>query len=220
MNELVRASLQFPTIILTVLVAIALVYWLSVIVGALDIDLLGDAEGGDGGGGDAGPTAGFLSALGLSKVPLTISLTAIFMVAWVLCVLGTTYGATLVGEGMASWLLGSIVLLLALAIALPASGLLVRPLAPIFHVHQARSRAHYVGAVCTITTGHVDGDFGQATIEDGGDVLVIPVRCDAEGNGLGRNHKALVIEHDDAREAYIVEPVAGLLGTEKSGKDS
>ena len=38
------ASLQFPTVIFTIGLLVALVYWLFVILGALDIDLLGGAD--------------------------------------------------------------------------------------------------------------------------------------------------------------------------------
>ncbi|HEX3765044.1 MAG TPA: hypothetical protein VHW23_40390, partial [Kofleriaceae bacterium] len=41
MNELVVASLQFPTVVFTIALGIVLVYWLFVLIGALDIDLFG-----------------------------------------------------------------------------------------------------------------------------------------------------------------------------------
>jgi hypothetical protein len=57
--------------------------------------------------------------------------------------------------------------------------------------------------------------FGQATIEDGGDVLVIPVRCDK--TGLVRNDKALIIDFDTDRHAYVVEPVTDMLPAASAG---
>ena len=42
--NLIDASVQFPTVIFTIGLLVALVYWLFVILGALDIDLLGGAD--------------------------------------------------------------------------------------------------------------------------------------------------------------------------------
>jgi len=100
-------------------------------------------------------------------------------------------------------------------IALPIAALLIRPLAPVFAVREGKSNADYIGHVCTITTGRVDTGFGQATIEDGGTVLAIAVRCDRPGE-LARGDKALIIEFDRERSAYLVEPSAEMLGAERS----
>jgi hypothetical protein len=45
MAELLAVILSFPTAIFTVLLALSVVYWLFVIVGALDIDVFGGADG-------------------------------------------------------------------------------------------------------------------------------------------------------------------------------
>lgn len=50
MAEVLAASLVFPAVLFTVLLALALLYWLFVLVGALDLDLLGGAHGGAGSG--------------------------------------------------------------------------------------------------------------------------------------------------------------------------
>jgi hypothetical protein len=44
MGEVVTAAIAFPAIIFTGVLALALVYWIFVVVGALDLDLLGGAE--------------------------------------------------------------------------------------------------------------------------------------------------------------------------------
>ena len=84
---------------------------------------------------------------------------------------------------------------------------MVRPLGPLFETKEAKRRTDYIGSMCTITTGRVDKEFGQATIEDGADVLVVDVRCDAADNKLARNQQAMIIDFDDERLAYIVETV-------------
>ncbi|WP_437827095.1 glycine zipper family protein [Sorangium sp. So ce1153] len=54
MAEVLAASLLFPAVIFTVVLALALIYWLFVLLGALDLDLLGGAHG------DAAPDLGAL----------------------------------------------------------------------------------------------------------------------------------------------------------------
>ena len=236
MSELIDASLQFPTVVYTIVLGIVLVYWAFVLIGALDIDLFGSdvdvdvsgaakgvgelvtggakggAEalhthadaGGDADAGDAdGDGGGLWHGLGLGDVPITISVSIIALAAWVGSLLAAHY---VFGPVLWQHL---VVLVLAIFVALPIAALLVRPLAPIFKIKEAKSNTDYVGHACTITTGSVGDAFGQATIEDGGTVLVIQVRCDRPGK-LARGDKALVIDFDAARQAYLVEPSAEL----------
>src|SRR5690349_4877181 len=99
MGEILAVLLAFPAVFFTVITVLSVLYWLFVIIGALDMDALGGAEHGvlegavgaakgighidgghdigghDVGGHDAGDgdlDAGFLSFLGLRNVPLTI----------------------------------------------------------------------------------------------------------------------------------------------------
>lgn len=233
MNELLQASLQFPTVVFTILLGIVLVYWAFVLLGALDIDLFdgdvdvsGAAKGvGDAmiGGAKGGAEAmhghdvdadgdvdggGLWHALGLGDVPVTISVSLIVLLCWCGSLTGSYYLA-----GAAPWH-RAIVVVVAMVVALPIAALLVRPLAPIFKLREGKTNTDYIGHLCTITTGSVAERFGQATIEDGGTVLVIQVRCDRAG-ALARGDKALVIEFDAAREAYVVEPANEMVGEAK-----
>lgn len=238
MNELLAASLEFPTVVFTIVLGIVLVYWLFVLLGALDIDLFGgdvdvdvsgaakgigdvltggakggaeafhaDAGGDAHAGGDADADGGGVwHGLGLGDVPVTISVSLIVLIAWCGSLLAMHYVA-----GGAGWQ-RLVVLVVAIVIALPIAALLVRPLAPVFAVQEGKTNADYVGHTCTISTGSVDDNFGQATVEDGGTVLVIQVRCGERGK-LARGDKALIIDFDQARQAYVVEPAADMLAT-------
>jgi hypothetical protein len=214
---LVDAALRFPTVVFTIALGICLVYWLFVLLGALDIELFGhdvDVSGAGkaigGGGHDAGggpdldaDGGGAWDVLGLGTVPLTISISFIVLIAWCTSLLVMHYA------GDHDWL-RAVMVPGALIVSLPIAGLLARPLAPVFRLRDGKSNREYIGHLCTITTGHVDDHFGQANVEDGGTVLVISVRCDKPG-ALGRGHKALIIDFDLARQAYVVEPSADML---------
>jgi len=227
--------------VFTIGLGIALVYWLFVLLGALDIDLLGggDASGAAKGLGDlvtgakgageviggakAGGEAvklggdgdgGVWNALGLGVVPITITVSVILLVGWIGSILLVEYATPAVG----SWL-PTVTLPVMLIAAVLLTSLLVRPLAPVFAIREGKSNRDYVGHTCAITTGHVDDGFGQATVEDGGTVLVIPVRCDRPGK-LARGDKALIIDFDDARQAYVVEPAVDMLPDSKESAGS
>lgn len=231
--ELIEASLRFPTVVFTIGLGIALVYWVFVLLGALDIDLLGggdvsgaakgigDVVGGAkaGGeavkvGGDGHGSDGVWSALGLGVVPITITVSLILLVGWIGSLLLVEYATPSLGN----WV-PKVTLPLVLIAAVLVTSLLVRPLAPVFAIREGKSNRDYVGHTCTITTGHVDDGFGQATVEDGGTVLVIPVRCDRTGK-LARGDRALIIDFDDARQAYVVEPAVDMLPDAKSSGDT
>ncbi len=115
------------------------------------------------------------------------------------------------------WLLGSVVMVSSFIVSLPLAALCARPLAPVFVVHQAKKRKDYIGTVCTVSTGEVSAKLGHARIQEGGYVLEITVRTDSE-HVFSRHEKALIIDYDDARGAYIIEPVADLLTGQDSNK--
>ena len=222
MLEILHIALAFPAVLFTVLLGVAVVYWGFVILGALDIDVLGGgdvdldgaAEGALDGtmdGVDAGiADAGILSALGLRRAPLTVSISILALLAWVICLLLVHY---LGGAGglLPRWLLGILILAGALFLAVPLTGLLCRPLAPLFEVAEGKRRADYIGSACTVTTGRVDAGFGQARIQAGGDVLDIQVRCDRD-SAFARNQQALIIDYDESRQAYLIETMDSVLG--------
>jgi len=211
-HELIEASLRFPTVVFTIGLGIALLYWLFVLIGALDIDLLGAGKGLEALKGvkldaDADAGGGLWDSLGLAAVPITITLSILLLVGWCGSLLAMHYGTAALGAS--SWLPG-VVLVAMTVVALLVTSLAVRPLAPVFAVAEGKSNRDYVGHTCTISTGHVDDGFGQATVEDGGTVLVIAVRCDRPGK-LARGDSALIIDFDADRQAYLVEPSADVM---------
>jgi hypothetical protein len=229
--SLVEASLRFPTVVFSIGLGIAILYWVFVLLGALDIDLFGgdahlDVAGAGKGVGDAltgakgaaeglkgikpdadADAGGLWAGLGLAKVPITISLSVILLVCWVLSLLAMHHAPAVVGD--APWL-GPVVLPVTLVVGLLVASVLVRPLGGVFELREGKSNRDYVGYTCTITTSRVDDGFGQATVEDGGTVLVIPVRCDRPG-ALARSDRALIIEFDAERHVFLVEPAADVL---------
>lgn len=253
MREFLDALLAYPTVIYTSLMGLSLLYWFTVILGFLDLDLFdldadldvgldgamdgaldgaidgaaeGAAEGAleaaEGVGADAlqepdldldadspGGIAGILYTLGLAGVPLTISLSLVVLVGWVVCY----YGMVLVGGllpaaaegGIVEIILGSGVGLVALVAGLIVTRFAVVPLKPVFVTQQASRRRDFVGKLCTVTTSRVSSDFGQGEIADGGSGLLVQIRVRDEAE-LHRGDNALVYEYDAEDEVYYVIP--------------
>lgn len=220
MAELLRTALTFPCVVYTVLLGVVLLYWtfvLSGIVhlgegteGALDVDAghapSGEADLGDA-HGDAGLLASFMSALKLNRAPATLVFSLIVTFAWLASMLAMP---SVSGWSWARGWAGSLlVLALAPVVALPFTSLLVRPLAPLFAQRVGLSRRQLVGRTCTVRTGTVSAKFGEATVEDGGAGLVVPVRVDGE-RAIARGEQVLIIDWDEEREAFVVEPLSEL----------
>ena len=283
MPELLTALLAFPTVIFTGLMGLILLYWLFVILGALDVDLFGGEEGvldaaaakggamdalaakGDAAAGlldaidakagaadglldavdaKAGAADGLLDAVdakagaadglleghvdghleagsdgagwllnafNLRRAPVTVTFSLIVFFGWIVSYLAMAYLTPVVTTVLPEWLAGTAALVASLLVALPVTSLATKPLEPIFKQRQGKSRQDFIGSVCRIQTGKVDDRFGQATLEDGGAGLIIPVRGDGT---LKRGQQALIIEYDRAKEAYIVEAYDAMLEAE------
>lgn len=234
MTELTAVLLAFPTVIFTVLLGVTLVYWLFVVIGAIDLDALGGghadgafdghadgafegavkgaaegaAKGIAEGVAEVAPDgfAGFLSALRLRSAPVTVVVSLFATFGWFFSVLVMQALGTTMGGLLPAWLLGVVVFGAASIVSLLTTSVVIRPLGRLFITRVAKGRGDLVGRVCVVSTGRVDAAFGQATLEDGGAGLILPVRCETAG-ALRRGDRALVIGWDADRDGFIVEPI-------------
>jgi hypothetical protein len=162
---------------------------------------------------DVGLLATVLSAFGLTKVPITVSVSFIVLLGWVFCSLGMLELPRILGDALPSAVVGAVVGLGSLVLATPLAGVVSRPLAPLFTIHKAKTRRHYIGETATVLTQRVDERFGQGEIHDGGAGLTVQIRT-RSGAAVSKGDEVLVISFDDDHEAYIVEP----LGTPRAEK--
>jgi len=180
----------------------------------------GDAAGGlfdgDAGIDDVGVLA---SAVNLRRAPITITATFLAIFGWIASFCAMRYLAPLAEQLAPAWLVGTLVFAGSLGVAVPLTSLATRPFESIFKTTEGRRRRELVGSVCRIRTGGVGAGFGQATLNDEGAELVIPVRielCDGEPVTLARGDAAMIIDYDEERSAYVVEPYEALVGDGRS----
>lgn len=189
MGDFVDAVLSFPAALLTVLLAVVVIYWLLVLVGTLDVEI-GDLDLGDG--------------LGLGGVPVTVTVSVLTVVGWFVSVVGTVLIADL--DTVVRILLGIGVLLVALLAGLFAARAVAAPLRRLYVTGGEASRNDFVGRECVIRTGRVTDDFGQAEVTaSDGSSAIIQVRQTGE-HVLSNGGRALIFDYDIDGEFFWVAP--------------
>ena len=224
MSEFLAAAFTMPTAIFSVLMILVVLYWLTVILGLLDLGIFdgvfdaadglldsaastaegvaeGVAEGLAEGAGEG--VAEHNGCLGLAGVPGSIIGSAFVVFAWAF-----SFGGNKLLAGVAT---GTAVVagigVGALALAVGATAVALRPLRKVFRLAPVTGREDLVGRTCTITTLRVDEKFGQAEVNDGGAAILIQARS-SEPNRLSRGSEALIFQYDSAREVFLVTPLA------------
>ncbi len=227
MDPFLHALIAMPTAIYSGLLALVLLYWLSVIVGALDLDLLhlgghGHLDVGHGGAGHGGGAGhhdadtgvggheahGFFEFLSLGQVPITITATGIVFLAW-LQAMALDLGLRTTVEPWVGHLLFALLLAAVCVPAVIITGYAVRPLRRIFTMYDEHGEASLVGRPVRITSLVVDQGFGTAAVAAQGPELLLNVVC-REGVRLAKHDMAVVVDYLPHRAVYVVAPYAHL----------
>ena len=187
--------LTFPAILPGILLSLVVLYWLFVILGALDIDSLDfDFDGDD---------ANLLYVVGMPGIPSSISISLLTFNLWLISVPATYYLLLWFAEGIIAIVLGCVVLFIGFIMAAQLTIQLIKPWRKFFTEASATSSTELVGKTCIISTAEVTEDFGQANYEDGGAGLILSVRANTP-NKLSRDSRALILEYDKQQHIYHV----------------
>ncbi|NNH71437.1 hypothetical protein HLB23_16465 [Nocardia uniformis] len=204
MGEFFAATLTFPTVLFSFALLVVVAFWVVVLAGGADMDLL-DTDT---------PDSAIHDRWGLGGVPATITVSILIALAWFLCLAGSTVTGMLNLGGVAGFLAGLGVLGVAAAAAVPATRAVVIPLRRTFVPAAPLTRADYVGRVCVIRTGRVGPEFGQAELTSAdGSSAIIQVRQTFEHAAempLTQGVSAVVYDYDHAAETFWVAPVEGI----------
>lgn len=202
----------FPTAIPTTFLIVLLVYWLMSIIGLIDMgDNLeihhgehgGHADHADSDSADVHTLAGYLVAMGLGGVPLSIVASLLVFFTWLFTALLHQYGLAIVPGDALKTGLGVGVLMLAAGLSIPVSVQLVRPLRKLFVKHHARANSSLVGLSCKVLTQNVDEKFGRAEVKDTGVGLNIRVWASTPNN-LAKNTDAIILSYDEKNNQYEI----------------
>jgi hypothetical protein len=213
--ELLQACLSPVNLVLSVMLALVVVYWVLVILGALgidtfdlDLDTEGDADvsldknvDASGGGWLAGGV-GMLRFFNVGEVPLMFLLSIAILAMWAIGVLLHP----LVGQ----W---AVVLQLAMLVPIALAGLLIAkvvttPLKVLFRKIEERSEQEQhielVGRRCRVLSGTVNATRGQVEVETQGAPLLLNARTTSNDHELKRGDEAVILSHDESKRVYYV----------------
>ncbi|THV30078.1 OB-fold-containig protein [Glycomyces paridis] len=212
MSEFLDIALSFPPIVFSFGLMLVVLYWLTVIVGALDVDVV---DVGGESGAELDGAGGFWSAFGFGAVPFTVVLSLWITLGWIVTVLGTSWVRSADGMFIPAAASGTAVLVAGLGVGMLGAKLLTRPLSRLFEDAPATAHADLVGKVCVVRTGTVTLDAGQAeVVDDEGAVLLINVRRSPhepegiEDSLFDRHAKVVVFDYDEVDKVFLVVPVA------------
>ena len=212
MTELLQAAIAPPNLVATGLLVFVLLYWLTVIVGLLDMktvdlglevddhghfhhpgDFHHDAAG-------ANWLNGALAFFNLGRIPLMVFLSFVFLPLWVGSILANYY------TGNTSWLLGLAFLVPLFIGSLFVAKFLTLPFVKLFTALEKDhdSGAVVIGKVCTVLLAASAEQLGQASVRIDGAPLMLNVR--SIGAPLTKGETALVIDFDTLRKCYLIEP--------------
>lgn len=209
MDRFMDAVINYPTAVFTVLLLVVLLYWLLALVGWVDVESTGmdllPKLSMEGDPGDVSALAGHMMALGLSQVPLSITVSVLVLVSWTLSALAGQWLMPMVPTLLLQIVVGTVVLLLSVALAIFVTALLVRPLRGLFVTHQAMGNASLVGQMCTVLSQRVDGRHGHAEVAQRGASIQIRVWA-PDDNRLTKGDAAVILAYDEAANRYRIEP--------------
>lgn len=198
MDEVLNASLEFPTLIFTAILAISACLWLLSLVGVVDVDV--DAAD--------GLFDGPLKPLHLGDVPITVLVTLFGLAGWFVSVLASIF--VLDGRSGDSLVVGALVVGVIAAIA---ALLCVRWIAPklalVFVTTTAPSKRELLGRIAEVRSATVTESTGrgEATWPDG-TVSTVDLRI-VEGTGvspgeLKRGDLALLVDWNEQTDDFAV----------------
>lgn len=202
MDLFISIALSFPTLVFSVLLAVALFYWLLAVAGLVELDVLPLGISPDGDGLELGGVAGLLMKFGLDGVPLALILTVQVFIAWLISYFAGFFLLQHLPWDLLRYALGALAALLALFIALPFTGLVLRPLRPLFAKAKAVDSVSLLGEIAVVRSPLVSLAQGSASLDDGGAGLILQVR--AEPGRFVRGDRVVLAEYIEAQNAYRV----------------
>lgn len=198
MSDVLRASIELPTIIFSALLVIAGCMWLLSLVGAIDIEI--DAA--------EGVLDDALEPLNLSEVPATILLTVFSLTGWFVSVLASVF--LLDSQSGTALLIWSLAVAAAATVAAFVFVMWLSPrLALMFVTTTAPSKRDLLGRIAEVRSASVTESTGrgEATWPDG-TASTVDLRTTA-GTGvapgeLKRGDLALLVDWDESSDNYFV----------------
>ena len=208
MNPFHQTVTSFPTVIYTVLLIVCMLYWVIAVLGLVDLDVLdvdldGDIDSADSESVQEG-IAGLLHRLGLNGVPLTIVLTFIAIIGWLLCYYASYFSANLLPDLMILKLVAGLgIFIVGTYITILVTAQLIKPLRNMFRKLDYDETKHILGQVVVVRSAVVTRERGEAELNDGGAGLLLNVRATGKDE-FRKGDEVVVVEYIEQQNLYRV----------------
>lgn len=218
MNEFLLTIVSFPTVFFTFVLGVAVLYWLCAAMGLVDIEMLDmdlpDVDGHVHAHAEhafAETFAGILLRLGLNGVPVTIIITFIALVGWLISYYLSYFELSLFGYNWVRFIVGIPIIIFSLYIAVFVTAQLIKPLRKFFAKTEQHVEKKILGQVAIVRSSKVDNHSGEATFDDGGAGLIIKVRAFDEQHFV-RGDRVVLLEFLAGQHVYRVVSEKEFLG--------
>ncbi|NRA50741.1 MAG: DUF1449 family protein [Phaeodactylibacter sp.] len=212
MQDLLNAAMAGVNLPFTVLLGLVILYWISVILGAVDLsafdfdfdgdvdmDIDADVDTDADVGSMSGWFAGALHFFNFGRVPFMLVITATVLTSWVLAILGNHYlGDYSLGYALATFLP-------ILFIGLLVAKLITTPFVPLFEqISKEAKPLDYIGEVCELVLPASFNQIGQARVQSEDDELLIYVKTATPDLSLPTGAKAIVTKASKDGSHYLI----------------
>jgi len=220
MIDLIQTAFSPVNAVVTVLLILNLIYWITVILGALDVDFL-DVELFDS-GLEAGPDVdldaegdldldmsqhGVLRSIMhffyVGEVPIMLLSSILILSMWTLCMFGNHY----FNPG-SSLLLAVPVYTISFVVSLLICRISAMPLKKVYDMFNKDYNApkKVIGRICIVATTSVSDKMGQAEVKTKGAPIVLNVISDGE-HVFHKGDEAVVVARDSESGRYRIAPL-------------
>lgn len=217
--ELLTAAFSAPNLIITILFILVLFYWLTVILGALDVDSFDvdvdvdvdvdiDADVDVDAHHDVGHAGswffGMLRFFNFGRVPFMVVMSILILSVWAISMLCNHEGSWINPNN--SFLLASLYFVPNLIVSAFVMKFLSTPLIPIFDKLDTHAEAlHYEGRTGTLTTGISEAGIGQLELHINSSFIIVSAKS-LDGKPIPRGQKVVVVEEEANGKCYLVMP--------------
>ncbi len=205
MLEMLKIAITGFNIIPTMLLGLILIYWITVIIGALDIDFfdidLGDVDS----EAVTGPIHGILVFLNIADLPFMVVLSVFSLVFWTISMMMHIVPFQL------SVIISGILFIPYILISVIITKVITQPLKILFKdaYKPGIEKSEVEGNLCTLLCDLSSGKLGQAEVVRGITSIVINVKI-GDCENIRKGEKALVIKKDKDKNFYIINKFEGV----------
>lgn len=203
MKTLFLEAIRWVNLPYTLIVGLMGMYWITVILGFLDIDIFDfDLDVDVDLDIDAIGMNSILGILNVGSVPFSIWLSIFAFQMWAYSIIFNVVLDGIPVFQLPGILRFAICALICIPIAATITKVATTPLKKLFD-QKTVTKHDFVGKECLVTSSQVNGQFGTAEIRISGTPQLIDIRAKPE-DGLKKDDKALIYDYDAEQDVFYV----------------